>query len=149
MRPLHRVDAHFAFVPSPTDADPGWTAASAAWLAVALLAATGAGYVSTQGQIPDLIAGKRLYSHLESHLDPDPYGPAVLYWYRTVRNPKAEGGAEFVPELIHNRSGVGSQFVVTDLNGDGAPDIVISCVKGTFVFWNQMRAQPRPALRKK
>ena len=56
--------------------------------------------------------------------------------------PKAEGGAEFVPELIHNRSGVGSQFVVTDLNGDGAPDIVISCVKGTFIFWNQMHARP-------
>ena len=91
--------------------------------------------------IPDLIVGKRLYSHLESHLDPDPYGPAVLYWYRTVRNPKAEGGAEFVPELIHNRSGVGSQFVVTDLNGDGAPDIVVSGVKGTFIFWNQMRSR--------
>jgi hypothetical protein len=99
--------------------------------------------------VPDMIVGKRLYSHLESHLDPDPYGPAVLYWYRTVRNPKAEGGAEFVPELIHNRSGVGSQFVVQDLNGDGAPDIVISCVKGTFVFWNQMRGQHQSAPRKK
>jgi len=99
--------------------------------------------------VPDMIVGKRLYSHLESHLDPDPYGPAVLYWYRTVRNPKAEGGAEFVPELIHNRSGVGSQFIVTDLNGDGAPDIVISCVKGTFVFWNQMHGQRQSAPRKK
>jgi hypothetical protein len=28
VRPLHGVDAHFAFVPPPTDADPGWTAAS-------------------------------------------------------------------------------------------------------------------------
>jgi hypothetical protein len=98
--------------------------------------------------VPDMIVGKRLYSHLESHLDPDPFGPAVVYWYRTVRNPKAEGGAEFVPELIHNRSGVGSQFVVTDLNGDGAPDIVISDVKGTFVFWNQMHARPQPARKK-
>jgi len=98
--------------------------------------------------VPDLIVGKRLYSHLESHLDPDPYGPAVLYWYRTVRNPKAEGGAEFVPELIHNRSGVGSQFVVTDLNGDGAPDIVTSSAKGTFIFWNQMHPQRPPARRK-
>ena len=55
--------------------------------------------------VPDMIVGKRVFSHLESYTDPDPYGPAVLYWYRTVRNPKAEGGAEFVPELIHNRSG--------------------------------------------
>jgi hypothetical protein len=44
---------------------------------------------------------------------------------------------------------VGSQFVVKDLNGDGAPDIVISCVKGTFVFWNQIRAQRQPVPRKK
>ena len=51
---------------------------------------------SLDPRVPDMIVGKRLYSHLESHLDPDPYGPAVLYWYRTVRNPKAEGGAEFV-----------------------------------------------------
>jgi hypothetical protein len=97
--------------------------------------------------VPDMIVGKRLYSHLESHLDPDPYGPAVLYWYRTVRNAKAEGGAEFVPELIHNRSGVGSQFAVADLNGDGAPDIITSCVKGTFIFWNQFR--PRAQARKR
>jgi hypothetical protein len=45
--------------------------------------------------IPDHIAGKRSYSRLGSYTDPDPYGPAVLDWYRTVRNPKAESGAEF------------------------------------------------------
>ena len=90
--------------------------------------------------IPDLVVGKRYFSHTESYLDPDPYGPAVLYWYRTVRNPKAPGGAEFVPELIHNRSGVGSHFAVVDLNKDGAPDIVTSTDRGTFVFFNKLRA---------
>ncbi len=47
------------------------------------------------------------YSTQDSYFDPDAYGDPVLYWYRTVRNPRAPGGAEFVPELIHNRSGVG------------------------------------------
>jgi hypothetical protein len=93
--------------------------------------------------IPDFLVGKRLYSHLESYLDPDPYGPAVLYAYRTVRNPKAEGGAEFVPELIHNRSGVGSHFTAVDLNHDGAIDIITSANKGTFIFWGKPRAARR------
>jgi hypothetical protein len=91
--------------------------------------------------IPDIIVGKRLYSHLETYTDPDPYGPAVLYGYKTVRNPIAEGGAEFVPELIHNRSGVGSHFEAVDLNHDGAMDIITSVNKGTFIFWGK----PHPA----
>ena len=98
--------------------------------------------------IPDLITGKRVFSHLESYLDPDPYGPGVLYWYRTVRNPKAEGGAEFIPELIHNRSGVGSHLAVVDVDNDGALDVVTSTNRGTFIFWNKMRA-PKGGVTKK
>jgi hypothetical protein len=97
--------------------------------------------------VPDIITGKRLYSHLESHLDPDTFGPAVLYWYRTVRNPQAEGGAEFVPELIHNRSGVGSHLAAVDLNHDGALDIITSTNKGTFIFWNLMQQRKKSATR--
>jgi hypothetical protein len=89
--------------------------------------------------IPDFITGKRYWSHLDSYTDPDPYGPPVLYWFRTVRNPKAPGGAEFVPELIHNRSGVGSQFTVIDLNKDGRVDIITSTNRGTFIFWGEPR----------
>lgn len=84
----------------------------------------------------DMVTGKRSMSHF-GYTDPDPFGAAVLYVYKVVRNPKADGGAEFVPELIHNRSGVGSHIVVTDLNGDGTPDIVTSGAYGTFVFFNE------------
>ena len=87
--------------------------------------------------ILDFITGKRHWSHLDSYTDPDPYGAPVLYWFRTVRNAKAPGGAEFVPELIHNRSGVGSQFTAIDLNKDGLVDIVTSTNRGTFVFWGR------------
>jgi hypothetical protein len=86
--------------------------------------------------ILDMVTGKRSMSHF-GYTDPDPFGPAVLYVYTVKRNPKAPGGAEFVPELIHNRSGVGSHMVVTDLNGDGKPDIVTSQIYGTFVFLNE------------
>ena len=92
--------------------------------------------------IPDFIVGKRVYSHLESYTDPDPYGPGVLYWFRTVRNSKAPGRAEFKPELIHNRSGVGSTVLAVDLNKDGAMDIVTSTNRGTFIFWGKSLARP-------
>jgi VCBS repeat protein/FG-GAP repeat protein len=84
--------------------------------------------------IPDFVTGKRYWSHLENYNDPDPYGPAVVYVYRTVRNPKAPGGAEFVPELIHNHSGVGSTVAIGDLNKDGKPDVATAGALGTFVF---------------
>jgi hypothetical protein len=64
-----------------------------------------------------------------------------LYWFRTVRNPKALGGAEFVPELIHNRSGVGSTVSAVDLNKDGAMDIITSTVRGTIIFWGKTPAK--------
>jgi len=89
--------------------------------------------------ITDFIVGKRYFSHLESSLDPDTFGPPVLYWYRTVRNLKAPGGAEFIPELIHNRSGAGSDVLAVDLNKDGAMDIVTSASRGTFIFWNKKK----------
>ena len=89
--------------------------------------------------IPDLIVGKRYWSHLESYLDPDPYGAPVVYYYRTVRNPKAPGGAEFIPELIHNRSGAGSDMFVIDLNKDKKTDIITSNDRGTFIFFNKSK----------
>src|SRR5207249_284585 len=89
--------------------------------------------------VPDFIVGKRFWSHLDNFIDPDPHGPPVLYVYRTVRNPKAPGGAAFVRELIHNRSGIGSHAAVADLNNDGALDIITSTKRGTFIFWNTWR----------
>lgn len=93
--------------------------------------------------LPDFITGKRLWAHLDTFLDPDPHGEPVLYIYRTVRNPKAPGGAEFVPELVHNRSGVGSHVAVADLNKDGAPEIITGTKLGSFIFWNQWKSARR------
>ena len=90
--------------------------------------------------IPDFLVGKRVFSHLDDFYDPDPYGPAVLYWYRTVRNPKLPGGAELVPHLIHNRSGAGSDILATDLNGDGKTDVVVATRSGTYIFWGEGKA---------
>lgn len=90
-----------------------------------------------QDGIPDFIVGKRYFTHLDNFFDPDPYGAPVIYWYRTVRNPDAPGGAEFIPELIHNRSGAGSEITAIDINKDGAIDIISATNRGTFIFWNK------------
>ena len=86
--------------------------------------------------VMDFVVGKRHFTHLDNMFDPDSYGAPVLYWYRTVRNKKAPGGAEFIPELIHNRSGAGSEITAIDLNKDGAIDLITATNRGTFIFWN-------------
>ena len=91
--------------------------------------------------IPDFIVGKRQWSHHESFLDPDPYGPPVLYAYLTVRDPKAPGGARFVPELINNASGAGSQVVAIDMNKDGIVDVLTGGANGSFIFFGKPRKQ--------
>jgi hypothetical protein len=52
-----------------------------------------------------------------------------------VRDPNAPGGVRFEPELIHNKSGVGSEVKVLDIDEDGLLDIVTSGSHGTFVIW--------------
>ena len=49
----------------------------------------------------------------------------------------------FVPELIHNSSGVGSHLQAVDVDKDGALDLVTSTNRGTFIFWNKMPAAKR------
>lgn len=81
-----------------------------------------------------------------------PQSPCVLYWFQTVR----EGGrVQFVPHKIDAASGVGTQVVVGDLNGDKWGDIVVGTKWGTFVFTHQVEdvdrdkwvaAQPKPEL---
>jgi hypothetical protein len=85
--------------------------------------------------VPDFLIGKRYWSHRDDFLDPYPYGPPVLYWYQTVRDPKVPGGAKFVPHLIDNHSGAGSNLKAVDLNKDGAMDVVTATRFGTFIFW--------------
>jgi len=88
----------------------------------------------------DIVTGKRYWAHEESYVDPDPMSDPVLYIFKTVRNPKVPGGAEFVPEMVHNRSGVGSTVLAADVNRDGAMDIITATKLGIFAFLNT----PRP-----
>jgi hypothetical protein len=95
--------------------------------------------------LTDFIVGKRYFSHLDTNLDPDPRDAPVLYWYQTVHDPKAPGGARLVPHLIDNHTGVGSDVLAVDLNKDGAMDIVTATRFGSFIYWGK----PRTTTKKK
>jgi len=98
----------------------------------------GSAFADVDGDgIMDFIVGKRYWSHQDTQIDPNPYGDPVLYWYRTVRDKSAPGGAKLVPELINNRTGAGSNVWAGDLNKDGHADIVTPTKFGTFIFWGK------------
>lgn len=79
--------------------------------------------------LKDLITGKRYWAH--GGKDPGGNDPAVLYWFRTVRD--GAGGVDFVPYQIHEHSGVGTEVEVADVNADGLLDIVIGNKKGVWL----------------
>jgi hypothetical protein len=49
---------------------------------------------------------------------------------------KSGGQVEFVPTIINNYVGLGTQIAVADMNGDGRPDVLTAARKGAYVFVN-------------
>ncbi len=82
--------------------------------------------------VPEIITGKRFYSHGQH--EKGALDPALLVYYKLKRKGSQ---IEWVRHDIDNDSGVGTQFEVTDVNGDGKLDIIISNKKGLFYFEQQ------------
>jgi len=77
-------------------------------------------------RMPNLITGKRKWAHPPG-VDP---GSEEASWL--VRD--ARKGGEWTRHVIDEDSGVGTQFVVQDVNGDGKEDIVVANKNGVFLF---------------
>ena len=90
--------------------------------------------------LKDIVTGKRFWSHGRTG-DPDRNDAAVIYWFRLARS--RDGAVDFIPYLIDDQSGVGTQVVTSDINGDGVPDIVVGNKRGTFVHLQEKKTVTR------
>ena len=80
--------------------------------------------------LKDLVTGKRWWSH--GRAEPGHGWEARVYWLKAVK--ERDGHLNFVPMVIDRDSGIGTQFEVTDINGDGLLDVVTSNKKGVHVI---------------
>ncbi len=100
--------------------------------------------------LKDIVTGKRFWAHGPSG-DAEPGASAVLYWFKLVRG--SGGTVDWLPHLIDDNSGIGTQVVAADVNGDKLPDVIVGNKKGTFVHIHSVKkvsqeewqkAQPKP-----
>lgn len=80
--------------------------------------------------LPDFVTGKRWWAHGPAG-DPGSDQPAVMYWFELMRE---DGRPVWIPHQFDQDSGVGTQFEVADVNGDGLLDVVTANKKGAFYF---------------
>jgi hypothetical protein len=99
----------------------------------------------------DIVTGKRFWAHGKDGPDPDSNSAAVLYWFKLVRPAKSQ--AEFIPHLIDDDSGVGTEVTAGIVSNPKYPDVVVGNKKGVFVFKHEVKevtraewekAQPKP-----
>ncbi len=91
----------------------------------------------------DIVTGKRFWAHGKNGGDPESDGyPAVLYWFQLKRG--ADGQAEYIPHLIDDDSGVGTQVTAGFISNQALPDIVVGNKKGLFVFERETRKTATP-----
>ena len=87
--------------------------------------------------LKDIVTGKRFWAHGPEG-DPEPNAEAVLYWFRLVRPSK--GQADFIPYLIDNDSGIGTQVIAGNISNPRMPDVVDGNKKGVFVFEHETKS---------
>ncbi|MFZ1971632.1 MAG: FG-GAP-like repeat-containing protein [Candidatus Acidiferrales bacterium] len=82
--------------------------------------------------MPCIVTGKRWWSHGYIYDEDQVDNPPVLYRFKLTR--KSGGAVEWIPKMIHNASGIGTQILAKDVNKDGKIEILTTARKGTFVF---------------
>jgi hypothetical protein len=79
--------------------------------------------------LADFVTGKRWWAHAKG--DPGVDEPAVICWFELRRE---NGRPLWIRHQFDHDSGVGTQFEIADVDGDGYLDVVTSNKKGVFFF---------------
>lgn len=85
--------------------------------------------------LKDLVTGKRWWSHGRS--EPGSNTDPAIYWLRASKT--TDGMTTFTPIVIDPASGVGTQFVVADINGDGRLDVITANKRGVHVVVQEVK----------
>ena len=92
----------------------------------------------------ELLTGKRYRGHDGG--DPGSYDPLVVYYYKIDRK---TGSFTRIPVSINGTAGVGTQFIIADLDGDGDIDLATAGKTGVHFFENMKIDQVPKAQREK
>lgn len=86
--------------------------------------------------VPTLVTGKRFFAH-NGKGDPGEHDPVLMVYYDIVR------GRGQPPKFVRHEielglgTGIGTQFTVQDLNGDGTLDLILANKKGVNLLLQQ------------
>lgn len=81
--------------------------------------------------LKDIVTGKRFWAHGPTG-DPEPNASPVIYWFQLKVS--ADHTVDYIPHLVDDLSGTGTEIKAQDFNGDGLPDLVVGNKHGVYVF---------------
>jgi len=85
--------------------------------------------------LKDLVTGKRWGSH--GRAEPGATTSPHIYYLKAAKS--KDGLVTFAPIVIDDASGIGTQFALEDINGDGLLDVITSNKRGVHVIVQQRK----------